>query len=64
MESIALILVCILMFCAYFLPALVANRRKHKNENAIFLTNLVFGWTVLGWLLALIWSTTSNVEVK
>ena len=28
-------------------------------EGAIFLVNLFFGWTGLGWLIALIWSATA-----
>ena len=28
--------------------------------NAIFLTNLFFDWTVIGWVAALIWCSTTN----
>jgi RsiW-degrading membrane proteinase PrsW (M82 family) len=44
----------------YFLPFIIAERRKHKNKLAILITNLLLGWTVLGWIAALIWSTTDN----
>ena len=44
---------------AYFLPALVANHRKHPQGNAIFLLNLLLGWTLLGWIAALVWSATA-----
>ncbi|MBP7215933.1 MAG: superinfection immunity protein, partial [Candidatus Omnitrophica bacterium] len=33
----------------YFLPSLVAFLRQHKNKLAIFLLNLLLGWTILGW---------------
>lgn len=46
----------------YFLPALVATKRHHRNETAISVLNLLFGWTVLGWFGALIWAFTSHVE--
>jgi len=44
----------------YFIPALIALVRGHHNAFAIFLTNLIFGWTVIGWLVTLIWSVTAS----
>ncbi len=43
----------------YFIPNWIACARKHHNANAIFVTNLLLGWTALGWIAALIWSLTS-----
>lgn len=40
----------------YFLPALVADRRAHKNLTAIFVLNLLAGWTFVGWVAALVWA--------
>ena len=45
----------------YFLPWIIAAFRKHNNRQSIALTNLFFGWTMLGWLVALIWSASDNV---
>ena len=45
-----------LMFAAYFLPTLIAFLRQHKNKLAIFLLNLLLGWTALGWVGSLVWS--------
>jgi hypothetical protein len=42
----------------YFIPALVAEVRKHHNSMAIGLLNFLLGWTVLGWIAALIWAST------
>ena len=44
----------------YFLPALVALRRGHHNRNAIFVLNLFLGWTLLGWIAALVWANTQT----
>ena len=44
---------------AYFVPSLIASIRGHHNEGAIFLLNLLLGWTGLGWVIALIWSATA-----
>lgn len=44
----------------YFLPAWNANRRNKKNTNAIALLNLLLGWTIIGWVVALIWSAAED----
>ena len=52
-----------LLFC-YFLPTIVAGARAHVNTLAIFVLNLLLGWTLLFWLAALIWAFTANVKPK
>lgn len=52
------------LFMAYIAPAIIAHMRKHKNVNAIFILNLFFGWTVLGWVGSLIWAATDNTVKK
>lgn len=43
----------------YFLPSLVAFVRGHRNRGAILATNVLLGWTGIGWVIAAIWSFTS-----
>ena len=42
----------------YFLPLIVAHRRKHPQENSIALLNIFLGWTFVGWVIALVWSVS------
>ena len=51
--------VLILLVVLSFLPTVIALLRGHHNSFAIFLTNLLLGWTVVGWIIALIWSFTA-----
>jgi hypothetical protein len=44
----------------YFLPSLIADRRKRYDLLTIALFNAVVGWTVFGWLLALYWALQPN----
>src|ERR1700744_6158317 len=44
----------------YFLPSIVADRRKRHDLLTIALFNAVVGWTVFGWLLALYWALQPN----
>jgi hypothetical protein len=48
--------VCLVFVAMYFVPALVAVLQHHPHGIGIFLVNLVFGWTVIGWLGCLAWA--------
>lgn len=52
-----------LMFVLYFLPSVIAVLRRHPNPVALIVVNLVFGWTMLGWFICLIWSFASAPQV-
>ena len=52
----------LILFPLYMLPFLVAMGRGHRNTAAIFVLNLLLGWTALGWIAALIWSVSDNVR--
>lgn len=43
----------------YFLPTVIVWFRRHPNGLAIYLLNLFLGWTLIGWVIALVWSCTS-----
>ena len=53
-----------LIIVIYFVPALIAKLRDTENVEAILLVNLVFGWTMLGWIAALIWAIVETLKVK
>jgi cytochrome c biogenesis protein CcdA len=58
-ETLALGIVVVFGLIAlalFFLPTFIAFRQDHRNRWVIFLINLVFGATVLGWVGALIWA--------
>jgi hypothetical protein len=47
-----------LFLLVYFLPTIVAFYRKHHRAWAIFALNLFLGWTVVGWIIAMVWAAT------
>lgn len=51
----------IVVLVLYFLPTFFAMTRSHHNSTAIFLLNLLLGWTLLGWVIALVWSFTAVI---
>lgn len=44
----------------YFIPAIIA--REKADFKLIFLLNLFLGWTIIGWIWALIWSFEKEKE--
>lgn len=46
----------------YFAPTLVARRKMRFS--AIFALNLLLGWTVIGWVGALVWALAENEDAS
>jgi uncharacterized membrane protein YqaE (UPF0057 family) len=40
----------------YLMPFAIAVGRKRTNTGAIFVLNLFLGWTLVGWVVALVWA--------
>ncbi len=49
----------ILLMLFSLIPAIIAFSRRHANAVPIALTGILFGWTLIGWGVALIWSFTT-----
>jgi RsiW-degrading membrane proteinase PrsW (M82 family) len=59
------VLVAILLII-YLLPSFIAYSRRHPSCHAILALNLLLGWTLLGWVVSIVWalkSYKSNVQV-
>lgn len=53
-----------IMTIGYFVPSTVAYYRRNEcgNVNSIFVLNLFLGWTLVGWVIALIWAMKNKSE--
>lgn len=56
-NLLALIVLCIWL---YFLPSEIANINKHRQTLWIFIINLFFGWSVIGWIALLVWACSDD----
>jgi uncharacterized membrane protein YqaE (UPF0057 family) len=45
----------------YFLPSIIAA--KKRNAGAIFVLNLLLGWTLIGWVAALVWAVSAETPI-
>jgi len=56
LPILVLILIGFGAFFIHFLPTMIAGSRHAANFWWIFVINLFFGWTLIGWVIALVWA--------
>lgn len=59
-ELLILLVVAIPALLLYFLPTILAFSRKKVNKGIIFLVNFFLGWSVIGWVVSLIWALSAD----
>jgi hypothetical protein len=40
----------------YFCPTVVASAREHPRKVPVIILNVLLGWTLVGWVIALVWA--------
>jgi Superinfection immunity protein len=50
-------------FVMYFLPSIIAFSRSKRDTSAIVLLNFFLGWTLIGWVVALVWAAKNDVPM-
>ena len=64
MFSFVWIISIIVGISVFLLPTIVATVRHKKNATAILILNLLGGWTVIGWVVALVWAFAADRQEK
>ncbi len=44
----------------YILPSMIALKRKHQKAGTIMGVNILLGWTLLGWIISLVWALSKT----
>jgi len=57
-----MIFIIVVCLAGYFIPTIVAHVHQNRNILGIFLLNLFAGWTLAGWVGALIWAVYKPKE--
>lgn len=47
-------------FVMYFLPSIIALARSKRDIVGIVLLNFFLGWTMIGWIVALVWAVKTD----
>jgi uncharacterized membrane protein YqaE (UPF0057 family) len=58
------IIFLLVSFFLYFLPTFLSKGRHHHNAGAVFIINLLLGWTLIGWAVALAWAFTTPAPAQ
>ncbi len=58
---IVLCIAALLIGVPYFIPSIVAYARRKTNRGAILALNIFLGWTVVGWVVALVWALKTDL---
>jgi hypothetical protein len=48
----------------YFVPTAISLVREKRNSLAIFALNLFLGWTLVGWVAALVWALMAEAAPR
>jgi len=60
------VLLCTILFAAiaiFFLPSVIAFIANRKYRWVVLFVNVVFGFTLIGWVGALIWSIAEDTFI-
>jgi hypothetical protein len=60
----AFIIWFILGIVLYFLPTIIAVNRGAKSTAGVLIINLLFGWTVAGWVVSLVCAFAGKTEAE
>ena len=62
-EELSDLLEWLAMFAVpYLAPTVVGALRRHRQLSPIALLNVLLGWTVVGWVAALVWALTPTAR--
>lgn len=50
----------LLFILLYFTPSIVAFSNKKSNTTAIVVLNFFLGWSLIGWIIALVWAVSKD----
>jgi len=61
-TSFVVMIVIIGLIATYFLPTIIALILHKRNTLAIFMLDLFLGWSLIGWVIALVWAVAKDKE--
>lgn len=59
-NSFGMIILFLLCLVLYLLPGIIAISKEKKNKVAILVLNILLGWTIIVWIVVLIWSLCND----
>lgn len=63
-QTLMTMVILIPLMVLFWMPTVEAYKRRHRKRNMIFLINFFLGFSVIGWIIAFIWSQSTDIEVS
>lgn len=63
MNEYVAFIVLIFLIIFYFLPSIIAFKRDHHAKIGILIINTIIGWTIIAWVVTLIWAYSTKRSV-
>lgn len=60
MSGLFVLFGILILAAIYFAPSVVAIMRKRDNFAAIFALNFFLGWSLIGWVVSLVWALSNE----
>ncbi len=56
MQNTIDVILLMLIVTLYLLPSLIAFARDNPRRNRVVFINLLFGWTLVAWIVLFLWA--------
>jgi len=56
LAGLIVLIILAVALTVYLLPSVVAWRRRVRDRNSIYVLNVLFGWSLVGWGIAMMWA--------
>jgi hypothetical protein len=61
LDNTTSVVLLILIVAIYMLPTLIAFARDHPRRGTIALINVLFGWTLIVWIIVFVWASLTPI---
>jgi hypothetical protein len=62
-EIVIILIISLISLVIYCIPIIIAVNRHVDNKTGIILLNIFGGWTVVGWIVALVWAVNNKKHI-
>ena len=63
-DNTVTVVLLVLIVGIYLLPTLIAYARDHPRRAQVAFFNILFGWTLILWIIAFVWALATPVAVS
>ena len=62
-DNLITVILLILIVTIYLLPTVIAFGRDVSHRHTIAVINILFGWTLIAWLICFVWALLAETAI-